>query len=106
MAATIGEIKVIVQSMAQQFDRMDGKFDELSKSVIAHHALDVEKCKILDQLHMDIHGDGNGRKGIRRELDSIMAFVESARKVMWVAVGGAITSVIGAFVSWIMSTIK
>lgn len=95
-ATTIGEIKILVETLTEQFAKMDSKFDALSTSVTEHHAKDLDKCAKIDQLYMDIHGDGNGKKGLRREVDAILAFMEGRRKMDWIVIGAAVSAV-GAF---------
>jgi uncharacterized protein YfkK (UPF0435 family) len=92
MSTTNEEIKVLIQQLAI-------KLEILNNSVAIHQALDTEKSHKIDQIFMDIHGDGNSKKGIRRELDRVLDFIESTRKFVWIIVSAAVTSVVAALIA-------
>lgn len=103
MTTTNAEIKVIVEQLSEQMKSFIEKFDDLNKAVISHHALDAEKCAKIDMLFQDVHGDGNGKKGIRRELDRVLEFIDTAKRFMWIVIGATATTVIGAIITIILT---
>ena len=59
-------------------EKIDEKLDALTESVIVHHAQDEDKCKKLDQLYIDIHG--NGKRGMKVEIEQLKAWMGDQEK--------------------------
>lgn len=87
--ATVKEVKEIVE-------RMEDKVGVLSVQLAAHIAADQANLERLSELWGSIHGDGNGRRGIRRELDDVRRIMERYERLSGIITAAAITSAITA----------
>ncbi len=65
------------------------------------HILDaIEKVeKKVDTIHECIYGNGKPAEGMATRLSLVEAFVKRAEKLMWIAVGAAVTSGIGLVIT-------
>lgn len=89
---TVAELKELLVELSK-------KIDVLADRVTAHHAVDAEKCKQIEELRAAVFGDNNGKKGIRRELDEMKWLIGRYERVTGIASAAAITSAVAAAVT-------
>ena len=88
----------------QAIQKLDCKVENLNDSVVAHHAVDAEKGKILDKLYLDIHG--NGKKGMKLEMEELKAWMGGSKKLAWIMVTAAVGSLTGALITILTAMAK
>lgn len=93
--ATVAEVKVVI-------DTLSLKVDSLSARIIEHTAADEANRSLLLELKNDVRGDGNGKRGIRRELDDVQRTLARYERVTGVATAAAVTAAISALVTMVI----
>lgn len=93
--ATVGEVKIIVE-------RLDEKVEAMTVQLAAHMATDKANTEKLTALWQDVHGDGNGKRGIRRELDDVKHVMSRYERLSGIITAAAITSAVTAAVGLIL----
>jgi hypothetical protein len=53
-----------------------------------------EQGKKINQMHECLHGNGNPREGLVLRFDRVERWVCGASKLIWIAVGAAVTALI------------
>lgn len=92
--ATVKEVKEIVE-------RLDEKLEAITVQLAGHIASDKANAERLTTLWEAIHGNGNGKRGIRRELDDVKRFMDRYERLSGIITAAAITSAVTAIVGLI-----
>ena len=94
-------VKIQSASTSVAIAKLAEKMDSLSDSVITHHAQDAEKCRKLDQLYADIHG--NGKRGMKVEIEELKTWMGGSKRFVWIMVTSAVGSLVGALITILTS---
>lgn len=99
--ATINEVKTLIEALAAQVKEIDSKLDQHSLADAAMSVAANNRQAAIDQLKSDVYGDGNGKKGIRREMDDVQRVVDQWKRITAIASGAAITSAVATLMALI-----
>lgn len=86
-------------------ERLEQKMNESAIQMATHMAVDQANTEKLSKLWSDVHGDGNGKRGIRRELDDVKYVMRRYESLSGLITAAVITSVITSVITVVVGLI-